>query len=81
MGNSCSTDREVLEKQDVFDFRYKEDGVNDNIFQPAAREDDEETTLPSYKDHLNSVQVDPYEDRYADKGGSIFVLTRGFERV
>lgn len=78
MGNQCSTDRDVIEKEDVFDFRYRGDDGKQDPFAAVQNEDDE-TDLPSYKDHLNSVAVDPYDDKYAGKGESIFVLNRGIE--
>jgi hypothetical protein len=77
MGNACSNDREVVEKEDIYDFRYK--GM-DRQLQEAAIEDDVETHLPSYKEHLKSVKADPYNDKYPDKGESVFVLSQGFER-
>lgn len=91
MGNQCSTDREVMAQEDIFDFRYQNEDQkkeNDDLFAPVAKEGDqnhegdgEDTDLPSFKDHLNSVADDPYSDKYAHKGDSVFVLHNGIEKT
>ena len=78
MGNSCAIDREEFTKQDIFDFRFKGDktsnGQGINSLKSVEKKQAEESTLPEYKEHLKNIEKDPYEDKYAKKGDSLFVI-------
>lgn len=76
MGGGCSLDRlaPVEDKKDIFDFRYRDTQKTQKKGVSSFEDEDKETEIPDYKDHLRSLRVDPYEDRYANKGGSVFVM-------
>lgn len=78
MGNSCAIDREEFSKQDIYDFRFKGEKKpmlsGAEQLKKSEKQPVEDTALPEYKEHLKNVEKDPYEDKYAQKGDSIFVI-------
>lgn len=78
MGNQCScmNENRPIEKADIFDFRFKGEENGEYNKMTNYRDEEEETNLPAYNGHLVSLQRDPYEDKYAFKGDSMFVLNK-----
>jgi hypothetical protein len=63
MGNACSHDNKAIEKVDVFDFRLREDDIT-KAGKLQALKVEEETDVSTFKEHLVSIQKDPYDDKY-----------------